>query len=361
MNEYEINDIRKQEEFRGISFSKYKKTAVKKELLNSMIEEKIEHACYWTTELICAGHFLDIWEVILSYIGKYVHEANPKIPLYVNMRFGDFKKIMGNGYVGNELTLRNNNTLRELFAELISILSFSKTSHPFDSVKIKKESDFDLTIITSKLKAPSVGYGQPIFMKEDPKELYIAINEFCYHISKDSKNVLLSCYWFEWMIEFESICKKKKEVCKAERRSFVGVQEKYQKDIVWIVWDAIFYEVGKEKRQTTKSLQLKMMNALFSLFCLRYSSGTKKKRRFLVYFAISMLTRNYDFQIPIIELEQKEKVQEIVKKINKIYKQVKQNEVSPETGYLFNGLKEQTNLEKTIAKLNLVNSFSSIK
>jgi len=155
----------------------------------------------------------------------------------------------------------------------------------------------------------------------------------------------------EWIMHFESICRMKKTNCICERRNHIGVDSKFQKDVVWLIWDCILKE--SEKRS---DIIKKINKSLLSLFCLKYTPSIFKKRKFLLFFAASLLTENIDTSIDIVTSEKKETINTILSKINIVYKEIKKNEKSPKTDYLFSNVK-QSNLEKTIEKLDKMNSF----
>jgi hypothetical protein len=349
MDEFQINDIRSISDFKGESFSKYKKTDVRKELLNCMLDGKIEPACNWGAELICAGQFLDLWDIILTFLGKHVHLANPKLAIYLEMRYEKFKQIISSGYVDDILRLRNNPQIRALFAEIICILCNTNKKHSFQGIKINKEEEYDITYMSNKLKAPSMSYAQSVYKKDDPKELFISINEFAYHISPESNNSLQACFWLEWIMEFQKICANKKEKCLCERRSNIPVDDKFQMDPIWIIWEIILQQCTEKD-----NIKSKILNSILKLYCLKYTPGVKKRRRYLIYYAISIITEKYDTKIEITK--DKDLVETVVKKINAIYKQIKKNEVGPKVDYLMTDVRK-SNLEKTIDKLQMLNKF----
>lgn len=346
----QINDIRSSSHFKGISFSKYKKTDVKTAFVENLLKGKLEPACHWGAELICSGHYGDLWENILYYTAKHIHLGNPRLPIYLEMRYEVFRKVMEEGHFTTELALRNNPTIRRLFAEIIGTLCLSPKKHSFEALHINREEEFDMTQMPERLKAPTIYYVEPIFRKDDPKELFIAMNEFAYHISADGSNMMTASYWIEWTVEFDLLCKKRKEACRCDRRSHIPVENKYQCDIIWLVWDVLQHYCEKKE----SPILTKIMNSLLRLFCVKYTTGSCKRRRYLLYFAVALLTEVLDPHMEMITAENKGKLQTVVENINAVYKQIKRSEESPNMEYLFNGLKKDNSFEKSIQKLQIM-------
>lgn len=357
METIQIVDIRNSGDFKTISFSGYKKTEVKKQLLLNMFNGKIEPACYWCAELVCAGHFMDIWEIFLLYLGKHIHIGNPKLPIYVEKRFIVFRNIIQQGLFYDELQLRNNQTIRDMFAEIICILASSPKKNGFEPIKINRIEEFDMTQIQEKLKAPSVKFAEPIFQQKDPKELWIAINEFGYHLSildNHIPDLMSACYWIEWVIEFENICKSKKQRCLCERRNLIKVEHKFQKEIIWLIWDMLVYE----SKQRKNSFIEKTIEALLGLFCIKFTPTSPKKRRYIIYYAVSILTESWNSVLELIP--DKHLLSIVVKKINTIYSQIKKNEESPNLDYMFSfssDLTKTQKIEKSIMQMEMIGNM----
>ncbi len=73
-----------------------------------------------------------------------------------------------------------------------------------------------------------------------------------------------------------------------------------------------------------------------------------------MYFIIEVFTEPFSVEEEIVK--DKAKISVITQNIHKIYKQIKKNEHSPGTDYLYQNTKA-SNLEKTIEKLELMSSL----
>lgn len=344
-----INDIRTSKDFQGYSFSNHKKSEVRKQLLQNILNSKIEESCYWSAELICAGHFVELWDIIIIVVCRHIHLANPKLILYIENRYEHFKKVINCGEFLNELDIRNDHNIRTIFCEIICILCFSNKKPAFELLKIQKKDEFDLIKFGEKLKANNNIYASTIFLKEDPNELYIPINEFMFHLSDQSKNMLNACFWIEWIIDFNLSCKKKKNKCTIQSRQYINVENKYLNEPIWLIWDALLHYGEKD------SYIDKLIKSLLNIFCIKFSDGSSRKRRYLIYFGVSLIIENIDRNISIIQ--DKNKIKPILENIEKIYKQIKKKEQSPNTEYMFHNVQKEHAIKKSIAQINLVNSI----
>ena len=147
-------------------------------------------------------------------------------------------------------------------------------------------------------------------------------------------------------------------------------------DIIWIIWDILFYysdpnildkkyniidsanananNNANNNNNNNNNLKHKIIKNLFELFIIKYNNNVKKKRKYIIYYAFALLIENVNFSVNIITKQ--EETEAIVLKINAIYKEIKKNEESPKTDYLFNNL-NKSNLEKTMEKIELLSTF----
>lgn len=349
-----IEDCRSLEAFKKTTISAFKKTDVMKEFTKCLYQKKLEDAVFFASELFCSGHLLDLWNVILQYASQYIHYGNPKLPIYLLDRYHTFKDIISTKYIENELDSRNDKDIRHLFTEVTYILCFSQIKHILQPVKIKPE-QLQLMEVNHLMRADNTSYGSVNFIKGDPKELFIPINEFAYHISHHSHSKHDAIFWMEWILSYESNCKKKKHKIECERRTFANVANSYQTDVIWMLWEIVL-----DESKRLSPLHLKIVKSLLDLFSIRYSTGMKRKRRFILYNAIMLICEPFSSKTPISPNGMEEINSARI--ITRVYKQIKQNEQKKKDDYLFHGLKDpaKQNRDMTMKKLNIMNEINTI-
>jgi hypothetical protein len=341
----EIQDVRQPVHFKSNTFSNFKKGDVKKELLKSIYASKIESACYWCAEFICAGQFADLWDCIITFFSKYIHIGNPKLIMYLDMRLSTYENLSSSNQK-NELVLRNNLKIRKLFCEIVCVLCESKKKHCYNEVKLIS-SDFDMQYMTERFKAPTTAYAKSIFSLNDPAELFIPCNELAYNIREHSKNGNSACYWIEWIMEYERIQKAKLEPVRCARREYSKhIDAKCQTDVIWIIWDMLLKECDNRQNEIIR----RIVHSTLNIFCLKYRSSCVKKRKLLLYFIVELFTEEYILENEFIK--DKQKLQTVLSNIDSIFVEIKKNEKTCLEEV------EQTPLNKKMSVLNSLGNLT---
>ena len=355
----QINDLRNTKDFKIMTFSGYKRSEVRSSFLSALVNLRIEPACNWCAELVASGHFSDIWEILIQYMGKYIQIANPKMAAYLHKKYTDYRTILSDELFHNEIELRNIASIRELFAEIICLFSVSPTRPSMQAIKLNRDDEFGKMRV-DLFVAPHAQFAEAVFKETDPTELWPAVNELIYHLTCDQPNIMKSMYWIEWIIEFNIICRtnstKKKnakdqvvydldyeddeendgignninnqESVKIERRFDIPVLPKYQTDPIWLIWDTLTYIARKSPYNA------RIIQSLLHLFCIDYTLSTSKRRKYLLYFAVFLICEKADQSIPLFTMTS-EWLRAHVTPIHLFYKTIKRNETSNNTNYLF--------------------------
>lgn len=244
----------------------------------------------------------------------------------------------------------------------------------------KKVHIFHKDYLMERVTAPNAGYYK-LKRPKDPEEWFIALNEMSYQLSFEKRNMLEACFWLEWLLEYDAYCRckttiaycqelnnkedllnnfgksanlvKEKTIGKGETRSELTnglIESKYEGDVIWSVWELLMNELSK-KYNSSHMIHL-IMKSTQILFCVEYKTTSLKRKKYLLYFAISLITENVNINGLLLTEEQREIVKRVVNKTDDIYAPLKNAEQRPQIEYLTNGLKVKSNQEETVSALD---------
>lgn len=298
-NPSKIKDNRSVKFFKTTVYSGPLKGQVISALNKSIAEEKIEAANYWAFQLLLSGHANLLFNKLISIAAKQVNIANPKLPLFIYKKTLEWNKIKNNSlYSKNDVIhLRNNQDIRHIIVEMVSLVTLSRKRKLESLCKIKEE-DFTSSNIKLKLAAKDSELIDYILKRGDPIEIRIAANEFLYQLTQ--KNINKSLYWLSWILELEKINIKKYKIFKVAERFNDGINNKFVDNVIWLIWDIINYV---KKSDFDIDLEChNQMNALFNNYCMDFTLGSSKRKLIYIIWSIKFLTTpKCDWKLKLIE------------------------------------------------------------
>lgn len=293
-------DTRKLADFKKKAFGNYEKSKIALCLDKSILNEKIEQAIFCGFQLFFSGDIRGLWNRLYNLASKQINILNPNLPCFLASRLKLWDAILHKSEVIKDknaiLLLRNNQELRNYLVEMITVLTISRKAKLETLPKIKKE-EFLVSNFKGKLEADSTNYTSSIFKERDPNEIRIVSNEMAYHLS--NKNHKKTLYWLSWILEWEKLHVSKYKKFDVGCRFYSGIESKWNKNIVWLIWDIIL----KYQKSMCDSDSQFQIDKLLELYLFKFKVGEKTRRLNYILWSIKYICFSCDWKIKLVERE----------------------------------------------------------
>jgi hypothetical protein len=295
----QIIDSRILKDFKDQTFGGYKLVQASNALDKAIMEDKIEPALHWTLQLFFSGIVNPLWSKLISIACKSINIYNPKLPEFLYNKTLQWQQLVDNAKFtkDNILFLRNHPSVRLLLSEMVSVLCLSRKRKINQLPRIKKE-EFIIDNFKSKLEAKDNRLIENILIDGDPSEIKIAINEMAHHIHNGNSNKAL--YWLNWIIEWEKINSKKYGKYECGMRTIEGIDGKYFKDVVWLIWSTIL-KLRQIKFSITGIDIGNQIICLQKLYVNKFTPASRSKKQNFIIWAILYMTETIDNATPLID------------------------------------------------------------
>ena len=278
----EITDSRTVIEFQKNTFCGHIRSDVIKVIMKNIQLGHADYSCYWALELLCSGLVHTLWMTLFLGAATYVNRAQPNIFLYLAETYEKYAPIEGK-YSSMEMTkIRNNPDVRRIICEAAATIALCRKNKLHTLPTIKPSHDFDSVTIQETIKAPSDIFCKFVLRRVDPISIAIPMNEFCYCLRPDVRDVTKSLYWMSWVFAYcREYKKQSKQTLLFADRSDAFVTTDHARHPVWIYWDAI----KKQALPTTKPY----IETLYKIYCLRWSPSDAKSRQPILTAAVLLV------------------------------------------------------------------------
>ena len=209
-NFYIIHDTRIAKDFKGVTISGYKRKDVINAFQNSMINNKLEDAIRWLVELHATGLNTQIWISLKMIYFKYIHINNPKFFFYLLKREKEYLNIIKDYSKKHEIFTRNNQEIRNLYAELTAISTLTKKNNLFiqKSLPIINSKSFQKEEIYKRMISKNLDKINNYINNNTKNDIKLALNEIINNLSNKNGTFQNCIYWYLWLEKLDNLNKK---------------------------------------------------------------------------------------------------------------------------------------------------------
>jgi hypothetical protein len=283
-----IVDGRTVSDFQSFTFSGHSRKLAVKSLLESIQLGHADYACYWSLELLCSGLVNTLWITLFEGASTSVGRACPNVFTYLIGQHETFKRIQENYVVSTMTEMRNREDARRIVCDAACTVSLCRKQKAPSLPTIKAAHDFEPTTIRENLRATSQHLSSAVMKSDDPYELQIPVNELCF--SLQNRDTIRALYWTSWIFAFARERKKQsKEALTISPRQGHLIPEKFNRNLVWLVWDIV--------RQHSGGFVGGYIDALEKMYCFQWEPSVSKARQTFLISAIVFATESQALDI----------------------------------------------------------------
>ncbi len=311
--QYIVYDMRSTRDFKTISISGYKKVDVCKAFQAALINSKVEEALRWGVEMNSTGMNAKIWEILYNVYLQYIHINNPHFFRYYMKRRNDYFRFIQQYPDQHEIFSRNDQSIRNVYAELIALVAFSKKTLLFNPKTIPKLSQ-KMLYDRNQLKARMMGLPIHQIYKyvdtNDPNEIKLGLNEIYSNIYHTKGNFPLFAFWITWLEQISA--RKKREQSSTEislfetHRKFAciptvieGVREEYQTHWVWKIWKFLLDFKGSSNPNSNQKIVEQFIQSAFRDFVDDFKPAQYNRKKYLIYLSFYAIKHMIKWETPL--------------------------------------------------------------
>lgn len=363
--QYIVYDVKQPKDLKNITISGYKRTDVCKAFQNAILSGKIDDAMRWGAELHCTGMNAKIWETFHAIYLQFIHVHNPHLYKYYFKRRKEYLKAIAFYPDKHEIFSRNDQIIRNLYAEMIAIFTFSKKTHLFQPKslpKITEKQMYDRGEIRKRMLGGPISQIYPYVDTNDPNEIKLALNEIYTNlIDRQRGSFSTFAFWIIWLEKITAFKKKQasdltvsvfdlQEKFQCIPTLIEGVDPEYQTHWVWKIWK--FLLDYKNHHIVADDVQV-YIEKCFHDYIEAFKPAIYSRKKNLIFIAFYALRENITWNIslyPRLPL-----IYQCVGGVNEVYRFIYE-----EIAKRLND-PDRTQLEKMYAKLYMHHCVEEVK